>query len=347
MAGAISPATAATALGSACRVGDVSDPLTLGRLRHQVRTDGLALFDGARDARAMLAVAGRVMSVTAHPDSDDHGITTITDLGLAAGQPNADGFGRRELMAHTDRSGIPDPPALMMLTCAVQALAGGATRLTDGLAVHDDLSATCPESLQALSRARTALFGGVSGYLGAVFTPAAGRGPARVAIRLRLDDLVSFSPGVAEWIPRLAASIERHTCTVTLHSGQGLLLDNHRWLHARDTFEGPRGCTVCWATPCPAWACTQASPSQQASQPPRKPSFPGATRYDWRRCREPDRTASRGSWRWPPIARCARRCRTGQGRGSGRSGGSAGCAGRWPRPPAGRRDRSWLRRCAG
>ena len=240
MAGSSSPAAAATALGSARRVGDVADPLTLGRLRRQVCSHGLAVFDGVRDAGAMLAVARRVMSVTAHPDSDDRGITTITDLGPAAGQPNAGGFSRRELMAHTDRSGVPDPPALMMLTCAVQAPAGGATRLTDGLAVHHDLSATCPESLLALSRARTVLFGGAAGYLGAVFTPAAGRGPARVTIRLRLDDLVSFSPGIAEWIPQLVASIERHTAAVTLHPGQGLLLDNHRWLHARDTFEGPR-----------------------------------------------------------------------------------------------------------
>ncbi|HUZ25257.1 MAG TPA: TauD/TfdA family dioxygenase [Streptosporangiaceae bacterium] len=240
MAASVSPAVAAAALSSDFSVGDVADPLTLGRLRRQVCSAGLAVFDGAPDAGAMLAVAGQVMSVTAHPDSDKRGITTITDLGPAAGQPNAGGFSRRELMSHTDRSGVPDPPALMMLTCAVQAPAGGATRLTDGLAVHDDLRATCPESLHALSRARTVLFGGAAGYLGAVFTPAAGRSPARVAMRLRLDDLGFFSPNVAEWIPPLTASIERHTCTMTLHPGQGLLLDNHRWLHARDTFEGPR-----------------------------------------------------------------------------------------------------------
>src|SRR5450755_3613577 len=130
----------------------------------------------------MLAVAARVMSVTAHPDSDDRGITTIADLGPVAGQPNADGFSRRELMAHTDRSGVPDPPALMMLTCAVEARAGGATRLTDGLTVHDDLTAACLASLQALSRARTVLFGGAAGHLGAVFTHASSPGPARVAI---------------------------------------------------------------------------------------------------------------------------------------------------------------------
>ena len=230
----------ATALSSLYRVGDVADPRTVEKMRHQVRSDGLALFDGAYGVEAMLAVAGRMMSITAHPDSDDRGVTAIVELGPAADQPNAGGFSCRELMAHTDRSGVPDPPGLMMLTCTVQARVGGASQFTDGLAVHDDLAATCPESLQALSRTRSALFGGAAGHLGAVFTPVPGPGPARVAIRLRLDDLVSFAPGVAEWIPLLTAAINRHTFTVTLQPGQGVLLDNHRWLHARDTFEGPR-----------------------------------------------------------------------------------------------------------
>jgi hypothetical protein len=230
----------ATALSSIYRVGDVADPPAVEEMRRQVRSDGLALFDGACGAEAMLAVAGRMMCITAHPDSDDRGVTTIVELGPAADQPNARGFSRRELMAHTARSGVPDPPGVMMLTCTVQARAGGASRFTDGLAVHDDLAATCPESLQALSRTRSALFGGAAGHLGAVFTPVPGPGPARVAIRLRLDDLVSFAPDVAAWIPQLTAAINRHTFTVTLQPGQGVLLDNHRWLHARDTFEGPR-----------------------------------------------------------------------------------------------------------
>jgi alpha-ketoglutarate-dependent taurine dioxygenase len=232
--------TTATALSTLFRIGDVADPPTVEKMRHQVRSDGLALFDGALGIETMLAVAGQMMDITAHPDSDDRGVTTIVELGPAANLPNAGGFSRRELMPHTDRSGIPDPPGLMMLTCAVQARVGGASRFTDGLAVHDHLAATCPESLQALSRARSALFGGAAGHLGAVLTRVAGPGPARVAIRLRLDDLVSFSPDVAEWVPQLTASINRHTFTVTLRPGQGVLLDNHRWLHARYTFEGPR-----------------------------------------------------------------------------------------------------------
>ena len=118
----------ATALSSIYRVGDVADPPAVEKMHRQVRSDGLALFDGAYGAEAMLAVAGRMMCITAHPDSDDRGVTTIVELGPAADQPNARGFSRRELMAHTDRSGVPDPPGLMMLTCTVQARAGGASR---------------------------------------------------------------------------------------------------------------------------------------------------------------------------------------------------------------------------
>lgn len=200
------------------------------------------------------------------PDSDERGVTTIAELGPAASQPNAAGFSHRELAAHTDRSGIPEPPALMMLTCAVQARTGGASRFTDSLAVHGDLAANCPDALQALSRPRSVLFGGAAGYLGSIFTPAAGPGPFRITIRLRLDDLASFSPDVAEWIPQLIATIDRHTFDVTLQPGQGVILDNHRWLHARDTFEGPRRMYRLLGNPLPYVAMSPGIPGHPAER---------------------------------------------------------------------------------
>jgi alpha-ketoglutarate-dependent taurine dioxygenase len=231
---------AATVSSTLYKVGDITDPRTITAMRHRICSDGLALFDGAHDTQAMLTLAKQVMSITPHPNSDELGVTTIVELGPAAEHPNAGGFSRRELMAHTDRSGIPEPPALMMLTCAIQARSGGASRFCDGLAVRDDLAANSPEVLETLSCPRSALFGGAAGYLGAVFASVPGPGPVRTAIRLRLDDLVSFSLDVAECIPQLTASISHHSITVTLRPGQGVILDNHRWLHARDTFEGPR-----------------------------------------------------------------------------------------------------------
>lgn len=249
--------------------GDVTGPSGTEAIRRRICSDGLALFGGVDSAEAMLAVAGPLMTITPHPDSDERGVTVIAELGPAANQPNAQGFSRRELIAHTDRSGVPGPPALMMLTCAVQARAGGANRFTDGLAVYTDLAARCPDALGPLSRPRSALFGGAAGYLGSVFTPVPGAGPSRIAIRLRLDDLVSFSPDAAEWIPHLTASINRHTFTVTLHPGQGVILDNHRWLHARDTFEGPRRMYRLLGNPLPAVPMHPGIPVRPAEPPAR------------------------------------------------------------------------------
>ena len=65
---------------------------------------------------------------------------------------------------------------------------------------------------------------------------------------------MSFSPDVAEWIPQLTAAINRHSFTMTLQPGQGVLLDNHRWLHARDTFEGPRQLYRLLGNPLPSLA---------------------------------------------------------------------------------------------
>ncbi len=47
--------TTATALSTLYRIGDVADPPTVEKMRHQVRSDGLALFDGALGIEAMLA----------------------------------------------------------------------------------------------------------------------------------------------------------------------------------------------------------------------------------------------------------------------------------------------------
>lgn len=58
--------------------------ISLDRLGSQICSRGLAVFDGARDPEAMATLAGRLMSVTAHPDSDEHGVTTIAALGAAA-----------------------------------------------------------------------------------------------------------------------------------------------------------------------------------------------------------------------------------------------------------------------
>lgn len=231
-------------------VGDPREQGPMEQLRRRLGAGGLVVFDGIDGPQRMLEVAAAVMHVVPHPDSDARGLTTLTDLGPAGDRPNATGFSRRELLPHTDRSGIADPPALLMTTCARPSVTGGTCLLVDGKAVHDDLARTAPQALPALLRRRSVLFGGPAGHLGSVLadrpeTAASGpratsRDGVRRMIRLRLDDLVMLCPQVAVWLPALHAAIDRHTLALELGAGEGYLLDNHRWLHGRTAYTGSR-----------------------------------------------------------------------------------------------------------
>ena len=222
--------------------GDVSRPQGLARMSELLAAEGLALFHGADSRTAVLQTASAVVTVRPHPDADPDGITVITDRGAAGDLRGAAGFSRRGLAAHTDGSRVPHPPALLIAVCALSAAAGGASRFIDGLAVFGELAANWPQALTAFTRPRSVLFGEADGYLGSVLTlvPGTPAATARLQFRLRLDDLVTFAPDLQPWLPALQATITRHTITVPLADGDGYILDNHRWLHAREQFTGTR-----------------------------------------------------------------------------------------------------------
>ncbi len=125
----------------------------------------------------------------------------------------------------------------MMLALARASDSGGACVLVDGRAVHQDLLESSPQALEALGQCRAALFGGASGTFAAVLAVLPS---GRIRLRLRQDDLVRFDPRTEPHLPALRAAVQRHQVLVPLGAGQAYLLDNHRWLHARTGFVGPR-----------------------------------------------------------------------------------------------------------
>jgi alpha-ketoglutarate-dependent taurine dioxygenase len=204
----------------------------VGALTHH----GLALVEGLADSAHLLRVARSVATVVPHRDSASDGVTTLVNLGSAENGAFA-GFSSCALPPHTDRSGVANPPGLLVLGCSQPATSGGQCVLIDGQAVYNTLAETEPDALAALCAPRSVLFGGASGHLGAIFTEYDG---GRVTIRLRQDDLVNFSPEVSRWLPMLRAAIDQHVHELDLSAGQGYLLDNHRWLHGRRAFTGHR-----------------------------------------------------------------------------------------------------------
>ena len=137
---------------------------------------------------------------------------------------------------HTDRSGIPSLPGLVLTACGRAPAAGGESLLVDGQLVYDELAATKPAARAALSALRSVLFGSADGYLGSVFTKRNGA----VSIRLRTDDLARFAPTVMPHLPALRAAITKHAVTRAMSAGAGYVVDNHRWLHGRNGFSGRR-----------------------------------------------------------------------------------------------------------
>ncbi|WP_433547138.1 TauD/TfdA family dioxygenase [Streptomyces sp. CA-294286] len=215
-------------------------PGALDRIAAGLRHTGLVTLTGLSSRTDVLTLATRLMTVTAHRDSDSDGLTTLYDTGRHAHRPGFAGLGNGPLEPHTERSGTPTPPRLMLLVCGQPAETGGDCLLVDGRAVHLDLSTRSGTAARALSQRRTAYFGGGDGHPSQVFTV---YDDQRVSVRLRLDGLARFSPIVQPHLPLLRTALQYHQVRLPRAPGQGYILDNSRWLHARSAFTGNR---LCW-----------------------------------------------------------------------------------------------------
>ncbi|MBF6412881.1 TauD/TfdA family dioxygenase [Nocardia cyriacigeorgica] len=199
--------------------------------------DGLARFDRISTRAQLVTLGASLGRIIPHRDSDDDGITTLENRAGFAQRLGFEGFGNGALPPHTDRSGVLEPPALLLVVCGRKSTTGGECVAIDGRAVYADLAMSKPEAIQALSQPRTALFGGASGHLGSIFEQGQG---SRIRVRYRSDGLVKYSPEITRWLPALNEAIDRHTIRFGLEPGQGYVLHNHRCLHGRAAFTGNR-----------------------------------------------------------------------------------------------------------
>ncbi|MFE7276893.1 TauD/TfdA family dioxygenase [Streptomyces sp. NPDC057623] len=220
---------------------DLAAPGAEAAIAAQLRDVGLVTLDGFTSRNAVLAFATRIMDAVPHRDSDSDGLTTIRDTRRHVHRAGFAGFGNGDLDPHTERSGTPHPPRLMLLVCGQTAVMGGESLLTDGQAVHSDLFTGSGRAAgAALAQPRTAFFGAGDGHATQVFTVHHGQ---RVSVRLRFDGLARWSPIVQPYLPYLRAAAIRHQVPLALAPGEAYLLDNERWLHGRRAFTGDR---LCW-----------------------------------------------------------------------------------------------------
>ena len=198
---------------------------------------GITIFHRGAGRDELLHAAQSLITIRTHRDSDPDGVTAIVQRPSVLGATGLTGFTDHELWPHTDGSAVDRPPRVLMLACVRPARAGGHSHLVDGRDLYDEIAATDPVMLTALSAPRTAYFGGSSGHLGAVFEQT---DQGRVSIRLRLDEMARFSPTVRPYADRLRTLVQDRTVAVDLRAGDGYIVLNDRWLHGRSWFTGQR-----------------------------------------------------------------------------------------------------------
>ncbi|MFD0364986.1 TauD/TfdA family dioxygenase [Nocardia sp. GCM10030253] len=203
----------------------------------RLAADGFARFDRISTRAQLVTLGASLGRIVAHRDSDDDGVTTLQDRGGLAKKIGYEGFSTGALPPHTDRSGVTEPPALLLVVCGRKSSSGGECVAIDGCGVYADLAMNDPEAAHALAMPRTALFGGAAGYPGSIFEHAQG---GRIRVRYRNNGLVKYSPEITRFLPVLTVAIKRHIMRFALEPGQGYVLHNHRWLHGRTAFTGNR-----------------------------------------------------------------------------------------------------------
>ncbi len=216
---------------------DIRAPHAADSLAARFRDTGLVTIDGLMSRHEVLAFANRLMRVTPHPHSGPDGLTAVHNTGAHAHRVGFAGLGNGELVAHTERTGVPNPPRLMLLVCLRSAEEGGDALLADGHDILASLSADNREAAVMLAKPRTAYFGAGAGHASQVFTAFAS---GRVSVRLRQDGPARWSPIIRPYLPSLRRAIAGCQRRIRLAPGQGYLSDNHRWLHARNRFSGTR-----------------------------------------------------------------------------------------------------------
>jgi gamma-butyrobetaine dioxygenase/trimethyllysine dioxygenase len=157
------------------------------------------------------------------------------------------GYTNAAVEAHTDQPFLEDPPRYQVLQSIRKADAGGDNYLVDGLLAASYLESLDADAFQRLSRTPVPFHRRQKGFERLVQSPLLEMGPP-FRIRSSYFTVAPYRLPFAEmdaWYrahDRFARLVRdpRHQIRFTLEPGDFLLYDNHRMLHARTAFRGPR-----------------------------------------------------------------------------------------------------------
>jgi alpha-ketoglutarate-dependent taurine dioxygenase len=167
-----------------------------------------------------------------HPHERAPGLTIVSPRSDVPDAADMAGFGRSGLIPHTDRSLEPDPPSLLAVVMVLPGSSGGDSSLVDGAHLVATLCQSFGRDAVGSLRLRTRM---------GTTVPVVESVEGLARIRFRSDLLASLYSESGNY-PVLKAwrELVSQPTLVRLGAGDGYLVHNHRYLHGRSNFEGPR-----------------------------------------------------------------------------------------------------------
>ncbi|MCW5256426.1 TauD/TfdA family dioxygenase [Verminephrobacter aporrectodeae] len=214
----------------------------ISELRAAYRKHGLVMLRNIRSKLEFLNSLSEMGGVYHHPHAEASGLTHVQVVGSSsdhahAADRNELGLTGMALTPHSDRSSMTLPPEFLAFWIESQSCIGGASTFVDGHRLIEEMSAHEPEAVQVLTRPKSVVFKSEEGLKESSVISLEGD---EFLMRFRFDRMVYLSPDVAAVMPKFNALVRQLTMMINLTSGDGYLVNNHRWLHGRTHFAGAR-----------------------------------------------------------------------------------------------------------
>ena len=207
-------------------------------LMKSLERNGLITFDGINSRDELLGFSKRLGTIFHHRDSDEDGVTHITNSDEEITKDGYLAFSSSSLTLHTDRSSASEPPTWIVFFCNKQAEEGGDSLFVDVKEIYDILSKQHPTTLQTLKTPNSAIFGAdKTQVVGSILNTLQ---DGQVYVRFRYDSLGYYSAPVVTVLSDFLNVMDKRSMLLSLSDHQGYIVQNGRWLHGRTSFKGKR-----------------------------------------------------------------------------------------------------------
>lgn len=148
------------------------------------------------------------------------------------------GYTNLGLNLHTDRSGLPTPPRFIAGCLSIKSKSGGTSTFSDGLKTFEELKNKNPSLISVFSVEGSVVIRRKSNFLPTQLFSIDDNRPS--TIRFRNDNDIYIRPDDLPRFRELIDFFDKNMFSINLDEGDGYIIDNHRYLHGRTSFEGTR-----------------------------------------------------------------------------------------------------------